>query len=186
MISYINYNLKCLQFIKAELCISVSVNFTIIGSDNREVLLRVKHERVRVTSDSGAQICYTSRSRTLWILLHTATCALTNRRINTSKWYDNSPLNTFINKSERILLNDILAHGKGDYRLQVGVNFSSVFAFISPWDVHVTALRELTGYASKSRCVTCSLPWTILQCTHILMTSHPMVLFYKYMFTFYV
>ena len=31
----------------------------------REVLLQVKRERVRVTSDSGAQICYMSRSRTL-------------------------------------------------------------------------------------------------------------------------
>ena len=36
-----------------------------IGSGNREVLLHVKRERVRVTSDSGAQIRYTSRSRTL-------------------------------------------------------------------------------------------------------------------------
>ena len=35
------------------------------SSDVREVLLRVKRERVRVTSDSGAQIRYTSRSRTL-------------------------------------------------------------------------------------------------------------------------
>ena len=31
----------------------------------REVLLHVKREHVRVTSDSGAQIRYTSRSRTL-------------------------------------------------------------------------------------------------------------------------
>ena len=31
----------------------------------REVLLHVKRERVHVTSDSGAQIRYTSRSRTL-------------------------------------------------------------------------------------------------------------------------
>ena len=37
----------------------------------REVLLHVKCERVRVTSDSGAQIRYTSRSRTL---LGFATC----------------------------------------------------------------------------------------------------------------
>ena len=33
--------------------------------DNREVLLHVKRERVRVTSDSGAQIRYRSRLRTL-------------------------------------------------------------------------------------------------------------------------
>ena len=33
--------------------------------DKREVLLHVKRERVRVTSVSGAQIRYTSRSRTL-------------------------------------------------------------------------------------------------------------------------
>ena len=31
----------------------------------REVLLHVKYELLRVTSDSGAQIRYTSRSRTL-------------------------------------------------------------------------------------------------------------------------
>ena len=34
-------------------------------NDIREVLLHVKRERVRVTSNSGAQIRYTSRSRTL-------------------------------------------------------------------------------------------------------------------------
>ena len=40
--------------------------------------------------------------------LHVATWALTNRRIDTSKWHDNSPLNTFANKSERTPLpNDI-------------------------------------------------------------------------------
>ena len=33
--------------------------------DYTEVLLHVKRERVRVTSDSGAKIRYTSRSRTL-------------------------------------------------------------------------------------------------------------------------
>ena len=33
--------------------------------NNREVLLHVKRERVRVTSDLGAQIRYTSRLRTL-------------------------------------------------------------------------------------------------------------------------
>ena len=32
----------------------------------REVLLHVKRERARVTSDSGAQSHYTSRSRVLW------------------------------------------------------------------------------------------------------------------------
>ena len=42
--------------------------------DTREVLLHVKRERVRVTSDLGAQIRYTSRLRTLLgfreVLLH--------------------------------------------------------------------------------------------------------------------
>ena len=33
--------------------------------DIREVLLHIKREHVRVTSDSGAQIHYTSRSRAL-------------------------------------------------------------------------------------------------------------------------
>ena len=35
------------------------------SNDNREALLHLKRERVRMTSDSGAQICYTSRLRTL-------------------------------------------------------------------------------------------------------------------------
>ena len=47
-------------------------------------------------------------------------------------------------------------------------------------------LRELTGYTWKSRRVTCSLPWTMLHRTQVLMTSHPLVLFYTYTFTFYV
>ena len=67
----------------------------------REVLLHVKCERVRVTSDSAAQTRYTSRSRTLLGFA-------TRRRIGTSKWHDNSPLNTFANKIERTLPNDIL------------------------------------------------------------------------------
>ena len=132
---------------------------------------------------------YTSRSRvhTREVLLHVATWALTNRRIDTSKWHDTkSPLTTFANKSERTLPNDILAQGRGDYRLQLAVIFSSVLAFISHWDVHVMTLRELTGYTWKSRRVTCSLPWTMLQRTQVLMTSHPLVLFYTYTFTFYV
>ena len=98
------------------------------------------------------------------VLLHVATWALTNRRIDTSKWHDTSPLTTFANKSEGTLPNDILAQGRGDYRLQLSVIFSSVVAFISHWDVHVMTLRELTGYTWKSRRVTCSLPWTML-CT---------------------
>ena len=120
------------------------------------------------------------------VLLHVATWALTNRRIDTSKWHDTSPLTTFANKSERTLPNDILAQGREDYRLQLAVIFSSVFAFISHWDVHVMTLCELTGYTWKSRRVTCSLSWTMLQRTQVLMTSHPLVLFYTYTFTFYV
>ena len=41
------------------------MRFVLGASLIREVLLHVKRERVRVTSDSGAQIRYTSRSRTL-------------------------------------------------------------------------------------------------------------------------
>ena len=104
---------------------------------NTNVLLHVKRERVRVTSDSGAPIRYTSRSRTL--------LGFTTRRVDTSKWH-NSPFNTFTNKSERRLPNDILAQGRGDYRLQLAVIFSPVFAFISDWVLHVMTLRELTGY----------------------------------------
>ena len=147
----------------------------------KEVLLHVKRERVRVTSDSGAQIAYARE-----VLLHVATWALTNRRIDTSKWHDTSPLIALANKSERTLPSDILAQGRGDYRLQLAVICSSVFAFISHWDVHVMTLRELTGYTWKSRRVTCSLSWTMLQRTQVLMTSHPLVLFYTYTFTFHV
>ena len=121
-----------------------------------------------------------------YFLLHVVTWALTKRRIDTSKWHDNSPLNTFANKSERTPLNDILAQGRGDYRLQLAVILPSVCAFISHWDVHVMTLRELTGYTWKSRCVTCSLSWIMLQHTQVLMTSHPLVLLYTYTFTFYV
>ena len=95
------------------------------------------------------------------VLLQVATWPLINKRIDTSKWHDKSPLNTFAHESERTLPNDILAQGRGDYRLQLAVNFSSVFAFISRWDVHVMTLRELTGYTWKSRRVTCSPPWTM-------------------------
>ena len=105
------------------------------------------------------------------VLLHVATWALTNRRIDISKWHDTSPLTTFTNKSEHTLSNDILTQGRGDHRLQLAVFFSSVFAFISHWDFHVMTLRELTGYTWKSRRVTCSLPWTMLQRIQVLMTS---------------
>ena len=117
------------------------------------------------------------------VLLHVATWALTNRRIDASKWHDTSTLTTFANKSERALTNDILAQDRGDYRLQLAVIFSSVFVFISHRDIHVMTLRELTGYTWKSRRVTCSIPWTMLQRTQVLMTSHPLVLFYTYTFT---
>ena len=63
------------------------------------------------------------------VLLHVVTCVLTNRGIHTNKWHANSPLNTFVNKSERTLCNDILAHGKGDYRLQLSIFLFSVFVF---------------------------------------------------------
>ena len=110
---------------------------------------------------------YTSRSRTLLGFATRCDVSADNRRIDTSKWHDNSPLNTFANKSERTLPNDILAQGRGDYRLQLAVIFSTVFAFISHWDVHVMTLREVTGYTWKSRRVTCSLPWTLKRkCRH--------------------
>ena len=152
----------------------------------REVLL---HEKVNVYVWQQIQehkSLHVTFAYTREVLLHVATWALTNRRIDTSKWHDTSPLTTFANKSEGTLPNDILAQGRGDYRLQLSVIFSSVFAFISHWDVHVMTLRELTGYTWKSRRVTCSLPWIMLQRTQVLMTSHPLVLFYTYTFTFYV
>ena len=149
-----------------------------------------KSVRERDVKRNCAPECDVTRTRSRFtcsetsLLLHVATWALTNRRIDTSKWHDTSPLTTFANKSERTLPNDVLAQGRGDYRLQISVIFASVFAFISHCDVHGMTLRELTGYTWKSRRVTCSLPWTMLQRTQILMTSHPLVLFYTY--TFYV
>ena len=90
-------------------------------------------------------------------------------------------------RSSRSLPYSSMAQGRGDYRLQLAVIFSSVFVFISHRDVHVMTLREVTGYTWKSRRVTCSLPWTMLQRTQVLMTSHPLVLLnYTYTFTFYV
>ena len=89
-------------------------------------------------------------------------------------------------RSERTLPNDILAQGRGDYKLQPAVNFSSLLSFISHWDTHVITLRELTGCTWKSRRVTCSLPWTMLQRAKVLMATHPLALFYTYTFTFYM
>ena len=55
-------------FSNEKFCISIQISLTFGPKgpiDNREVLLHVKRERVRVTSDSWSQIRYTSRSRTL-------------------------------------------------------------------------------------------------------------------------
>ena len=48
-----------------DVCDKLKLDPPIALTDIREVLLHVKRERVRVTSDSGAQIRYTSRSRIL-------------------------------------------------------------------------------------------------------------------------
>ena len=121
------------------------------SSDIREVSLHVKRERVRVTSHLGAQFRYTSCSCTHLGFLHVATWALRNKDIDTSKWHDNSPLNALVNKNQCTLHNDILEHGKQDYRQLLAVIVSSGFVSISP-------LCELFDYTLKSRRVTCSLP----------------------------
>ena len=136
---------------------------------NREVLLHVKRERVRVTSDSGAQIRYTSRSCTLLGFA-------TRRDVSADKQAHRYQQMTRQQPIEHICKQKWMyaakAQGRGDCRLQLSVIFSSVFAFISHWDGHVMTLRELTGYTWKSWRVTCSLPWTMLQRTQVLMTSH--------------
>ena len=53
-----------LRFLQS-LFLSSDQQYTSIGLDNREVLLHIKCECVHVKSDSGAQIHYTSRLRTL-------------------------------------------------------------------------------------------------------------------------
>ena len=50
------------------------------------------------------------------VSLHVATWALRNRDTDTNKCRDNSPLNALVNKKERKLHDDILPHGKDDYR----------------------------------------------------------------------
>ena len=109
------------------------------------------------------------------VSLNVATWALRNKDIKTSKYRDNSLLNTLVNENERTLHNDTSAHGIEDYRQQLAVIVSSVFVFISHWDYRLLV---------KTRRVTCSLPWTMLQRKHILMTSHSPVAFYT--LTFYV
>ena len=59
-LSGVNELTHCVQM--THMCIG---NLTIIDSDNREVSLHVKRERVHVTSHLGAQFRYTSCSRTL-------------------------------------------------------------------------------------------------------------------------
>ena len=95
------------------------------------------------------------------VLLHVATWALTNRRIDTSKWHDTSPLTTFANKSERTLPNDILTQGRGDYRLQLLVIFASVLLsslteMFTEWHyVNLLATREnrdVWRVASREQC----------------------------------
>ena len=155
-----------------------------IQSANREVSLHVKRERVRVTSHLGAQFRYTSRSRTLIGFASHDDVSTEKEGHRYQQMKDNSPLNALVNKNQCTLHNDILEHGKEDYRQQLAVIVSS--GFVSHWDVHITPLRELFDYTLKSRRVTCSLPWTMPQRTYILMTSRSSVPFYTYTFTFYV
>ena len=109
----------------------------------------------------------------LWVLPHVATWALINSDIDTRKCHDNSQSCTFPNKTESATRNNILAHGKG---LGHWTFLSSVLVFNFKWKVKVVVLHELIGYTRKSRRVRCSLTWIMLQCTHILMTPHSLML----------
>ena len=118
-----------------------------------------------------------SRSCTLLGFASHLDVSAENRCIDTSKWHNNSPLNTFANKSERTQPNDILAQGRGDYRVvQLAVNFSSVFAFISHWDVHVIMLHYMNLLATRKN----RYMWHVAsheQCYSVhrfLMTSYPL------------
>ena len=51
-----------------------------------------------------------------WVSLRVATWALTNRDIDTSKCLNNNHFKTIVNKNEPTLPDDILVHGKMDYR----------------------------------------------------------------------
>ena len=65
-------------------------------------------------------------------------------------------------------------------------HFLSVLVSDPYWEVHVTAWPVRTGYTWHSPRLTCSLAWIMLQVTHILMTSHTLVLFYMHTVTFWV
>ena len=137
--------------------------------DIREVLLHVKRERLRVTSDSEAQIRYTSRLRTHLGFATRRDVSADKQAHRYQRMTRQQPIKHIRNKSERTLPNDILAQGQ----------------FLLPSVTEMT-LRELTGYTWKTQRVTCSLPWTVLHRTQVLMTSNPLVLFYTNMFTCYM
>ena len=95
----------------------------------REVLLHVKRERVRVTSDSGAQICYTSRSRTLLSFATRRDVSPGKQVHGYQQMTREQSIKHIHKKSECALPNDILEQGRGDYRLQLAVIFFVSFCF---------------------------------------------------------
>ena len=99
---------------------------------------------------------------------HTSRAKMSHKGQNVTQSCYNSPLSTFTKKSEHTLPQDILAQGRWDYRLQLAVNFSSVFAFFSHWDVHV-----MTIMMSRPRAIiqACSTPICMVQCTHLITTG---------------
>ena len=136
------------------LWVSCVVLYQRVHIENSEVSLHVKRENARVTSHSTAWFRNTSSSSTVLGLTSRCNVSTGNRDIDTSKYLGNSPLNKLVNKNERPVCDDILARVIEDYRQQVALFISSVFVFISHWDVHIMPLRELTGYTCKSRCLT--------------------------------
>ena len=127
-----------------------------------DVFLHVKRERLLVTSDSGAQIRYTSSSSTPIGFATRRDVSADKQAHRYQQMTRQESIKHIRKRIERALPTDILTKVRGDYRLQRAVIFSSVFAFISDWDVHLMTLRELTDYTWKSRRMTCSLPWTKL------------------------
>ena len=80
--------------------------------DIREVLLHVKRERLRVTSDSGAQIRYTSRLRTHLGFATRRDVSADKQAHRYQRMTRQQPIKHIRKKSERTLPNDILAQGQ--------------------------------------------------------------------------
>ena len=95
----------------------------------REVFLHVKRARVHVTSDSGAQILYMSRSCTLLGFATRRDMRSDKQAHRYQQMTRQQAIKHIRKQSERTLPNEILAQGREDYGLQLAVIFFVSYCF---------------------------------------------------------